>query len=244
MNVAIVLLFAITISMSFGSLAHAQSSTDPVDSTPTPANLPPLILQSPDDKSITQEENYIYKLEASKFIIIDDGDVAPTLTCEVNGDNSTSQILDSNVYNHEHKVYGIVFELDDGTHTINCVADDGPNQTSVQHTIDVTVITSLFPNPDHEIKIKRIAKLYPNVISHDTLGKVFKYFHTAGILDFDIKRDSGHPSTNSINQHEISNWAGPYWNDQIRKGNNVAFKQHLEQVANSGFFDTINLGFN
>lgn len=216
------------------------------------ANLPPLIVNSPDDVSVTQSEpTYQHVVSTSDFLVIDDGDADPTIECTIGSiANSTKAI--HNQYNHEASAYGTVWEIPDGTHTVLCTVTDDIGKTATDtHTVSVDVQGALFPNDAAKQRVKRIALMFDNrVFDTDTYMLIIKYYHRAGLIDFDIARDgnggftSHHNYQNSCNPSysDFRNVSG-YWHGERYGLDDVYYKQCLESVAEQGHFDRINLGF-
>lgn len=219
------------------------------------ANLPPLLINSPEDVSVTQQgAAYFHAISLNDFLVVDDGDSDPTITCSIATavDNSTKTITNS--YSQEASAYGTVWELGDGTHAVLCtVTDEAGKTATATHRVSVDVQGELFPSSAAEQKIKRIARIFSSgVIDEDTYHLIIKYYHRAGLIDFDIVRDSSGGFTSrhnysdycyasgydSYRSHAVDRWVGGR-----SSHDNVFYKQCLEQIAEYGGFDRLNLGF-
>jgi len=216
------------------------------------SHLPPLIINSPEDVSVTQSAAlYNHVVSTNDFLVIDDGSADPTISCTIGSiANSTKTI--TNDYNREASAYGTVWEIPDGTHTVLCtVTDEGGKTSTATHTVSVDVQGQLFPNDAAKQRISRIASMFVNgVINENTYHLIIKYYHRAGFIDFDISRDGsgGFTSSHSAQSYcENRDWYyySIYAVNQWRSGNydDVFYKQCLEAVAENGVFDRLNLGF-
>lgn len=215
-------------------------------------HLPPLIINSPEDVSVTQAAAlYNHVVSTNDFLVIDDGSADPTISCTIGSiANSTKTI--TNAYNHRASAYGTVWEIPDGTHTVLCtVTDEGGKTSTATHTVSVDVQGQLFPNDAAKQRIGRIAHMFHNgAIGSDTYHLIIKYYHRAGFIDFDILRDGSggftsshvaqsyceYPDGSSYKRYAVGGWRSGSYDD-------VFYKQCLERIAERGHFDRLNLGF-
>lgn len=220
-------------------------------------DLPPLIANSPADVTVSQQEGpYLHQVSTSDFLVIDDSGADVDIECTVGSlDNSTKAI--TNVYHSGVGDYGTVWELPDGRHSFLCTATDAGGQTATAtHVVDVDIQGALFPTDAAEQRMKRIAQIYRNgVIDMDTYHLIIKYYHRAGLMDFDIVADTsgGLPSGHRHDRYcTVGSWEhNSYYSSNVVSEwtrNNadrytVEYKQCLETLANSGAFDRLNLGF-
>lgn len=217
------------------------------------SHLPPLIVNSPEDVSVTQSAAlYNHVVSTNDFLVIDDGSADPTISCTIGSiANSTKTI--TNAYNREASAYGTVWEIPDGTHTVLCtVTDEGGKTSTATHTVSVDVQGQLFPNDAAKQRISRIAHMYSNgVINVDTYHLIIKYYHRAGFIDFDISRDGSGGFTSSHNAQRYCHAPSDQykwqvvgrWRDGSGGYDDVVYKQCLEALAENGHFDRLNLGF-
>lgn len=234
------------------------------------ANLPPLILKSPDDVSVTQEgEFYWHVIQHSQFLVVDDGAANPEIAChiETSLDNETTapdgspggtKIITANAYHHETNQNGVGWKLPNGTHSVLCtITDDEGRLASATHTAEIDVRQALFASSDHKERLKRIAALAGRgLITGEIYLKVVKYYHTAGMVIFDAVAD-GNGGFGSVRDHSgycddsrysssdsYIRQAAEYWRtDSGGSYGDVWYKQCLEFYAEAGAFDRINLGF-
>lgn len=223
------------------------------------ADLPPLIANSPSDVAIAQQTApYLHQISTTDFLVIDDSGADVSIECTIGSiDNSTKAV--TNVFHAGLNDYGTVWEVPDGRHTVLCTATDAGGQTATAtHVVDVDIQGALFPSDAAETRMKKIARIYMNgVIDQDTYHLIVKYYHRAGLISFDIVTDGnggfgssispqsdtaqrctyGHWQHDGYYSNELSNW---YHGGDA---GNVHYKQCLENLANTGLFDRLNLGF-
>lgn len=221
------------------------------------AALPPLIINSPDDVSVTQTAPfYMHVVSTGDFLVVDDGSADPTIECTVGSiANSTKTVTDG--YSQEAGTYGTVWEVPSGSHSFLCTVTDDEGRTATDtHVVSVDVQGDLFPSTDAENRIKRIVGLRAsNYIDNNELLLIIKYYHAAEMIDFDIVRDgaggftSHHGGSRYCNNvNEFGGTASRLWKDHpdpyySEDYGNVYYKQCLEAIAERGHFDRIDLGF-
>lgn len=236
-----------------------------------PANLPPLIINSPDDVTVTQEGEFYWHVVAhSDFLIVDDGSANPDISChiETSIDNQTAapdgspggtKAINPNAYHAETNQNGVGWRLPDGAHSVLCtVIDEGGKLATASHSVSVDVRDPLFSSQAHSERIERIARLaQQGYINHEIYLKIIKYYHLAGMINFDIERDGSGGFTSGIRDDtgycndpgDYRNYArtsAAHWRDNRSSDPShwdVWYKQCLEYYAESGAFVRINLGF-
>ncbi len=207
-----------------------------------PVDLPPLILKSPPDVSVTaRDAEYGYGIDRREFVVFDDGVEETQIHCTINGD--TQEIVGSRGYGGGS--YGS-WHLGDGTHIVSCRATDDAGQVTLapDHVVTVRAVDDLFPEHRHKMLIRSVAQIHGmGIISTDDFGKVIKYFHTAGIINFDIVSDGNRPDDETYrNAETITRDFTDKWGN-ARGVADIDFKYHLEHLAENGFFDRVDLGF-
>lgn len=235
---ALVALSLVAITPALAQEAVPQAKGDNV-----PVNLPPLILTSPSDVAITVEgETHSYRLGTSDFLVVDDGSSEASVSCTIN--EVTEEIHDN--YNAvDGGGYGPVWELADGSYPVLCAAtDEAGLRSSVTYNLTIHAVVE-FVSSEYESKIKRIAYVYERGnLSAESYAKVLKYFHRAGLLSFDIERDGERPSGNECRNHDrLYTQHAKSWRSGYPTWTNLQYQTCLGHIAESGYFDRINLGF-
>lgn len=210
-------------------------------------NLPPLVIQSPQDYSTTSELTSVtYSLSSDDFIVADDGDETPVIECEINGDR---KLVDGS-YDRITQTYSTSWILEDGDHAVSCVITDSEGATTKKtHNVSITLIEALFRDSTVESKIKRLSYLlYSGAINTDQWDLIIKYFHIANLISFDIENDRhvnpdrSYDNYNSSysSSRNLKNYVYSWYNDSV---SNILFKAFLEDRAERGNYDRVDLGF-
>ena len=229
--------FFVDINLGFMDVPLARGDNVPV-------NFPPLVLKSPANQAFTVVTTvFEYRLSPDDFMVVDDSGVDVSIDCTIDG--VTERVKGE----YKRGYYGnptvdtrSMWELGGGNHAVSCQAIDNMELSAIvpTYTLEVNVKDPLISNPAHSGMLKKVAGLHGRgVIDTELYGKVLKYYHTAGILNFDIEVDGNSPGLYYDN--------GPHKNISKSWGNgeksDLEYKAHLEDIAERGFFANINLGF-
>ncbi len=215
-------------------------------------DLPPLVLKSPESRSETiQSEYYVYYIEKSQFLATDDSGETPSIICSIDNDSKpVNGNADQYMYNYgdinqlsgdiaNYSRYTAIstayWILPAGEHEVFCeIEDNTGNIVELTHSVAL-ISDDLAPR-----WIKTISGWYTNsYIDTETYLKVIKYFHTAGVIEFDIENDQSVSDSSRIPssfKSNTKNWVSDAWT-------NTQYKNTLENMADKGIFDNVNLGF-
>lgn len=142
---------------------------------------PPVFMKRPTSETVlVKGGNYTLSLSTDNFVVVDNVDSEPLIDCIVGGVPAIMQEV-------PHK-----WVLEAGTHYIQCTAlDNEPNTSGVSYRLVVNTIGDLFPSDDYERLFENMMQFYDSTLNHDQMLKIIKYFHSAGILMFDIEDGNG-----------------------------------------------------
>lgn len=195
----------------------------------TPDNNPPIFVKRPTSETImVKGGNYTLSLSLDNFVVVDDVDPEPIVDCIVGGVPAIMQDIP-----HE-------WVLETGTHYVQCTSKDDYNTSGVSYRLVVNTVGDLFPSNDHEQLFERITQFYGSTLNHDQMLKIIKWFHSAGILMFDIEHGNGlvwDPADAICNVRDTDqNLLGKI---SLSVASNAQKKHCLELLAEHGAFSRI-----
>lgn len=212
MNTKLLMILTVTI-MSVSLIQYSNAAVD----------LDPLILKQPESFTKTIETStWLYDFRTTSILAIDDSGTSLTTTCVIEK------------VNHSYKSgTRIKWNLPPGEHTVYCEVQDKTGNTSSANWTITIIRDVLAPS-----WVKTVAGWYAssNLIDQDMYLKILKYFHTAGVIEFDIYADSpiNDPKPPLSFKTDTKNWT------QNRISNQV-YKNVLETMADKGVFEKINI---